>query len=341
MFKKNLILVWLGILILSGMFLMGQEAWPPVDLCGGINCGDYGSCVDGYCVCTDGYIGDNCEHPPIPSTNLMISSDDTLYEYTSEGDFVQSFPIPYPVDPIPVTESARDIVFSLDGTVHVYNGTFDPYLSSYNIITEIWTDLTYPGWSTVNNGTYGGIAINGNDVFVTDMTTYGDPEDEEAGIVKINLITGAGVRFATTIEPIDLTIGLDGLLYALYPGGSPEGRDISIFDPATLTEIGHIDLSATFGHTGHRAIAVTADSEVIIADSDGDLQKIDSAGNLLLETNICGHAESCNLYDVNVSQSGLVAIGDRFGGIVITNIYFSNFSSFTVGARGAFVAIVQ
>ncbi len=29
MFKKNLIAVWLGILILSSMFLMGQESWPP------------------------------------------------------------------------------------------------------------------------------------------------------------------------------------------------------------------------------------------------------------------------------------------------------------------------
>jgi Protein of unknown function (DUF1566) len=29
MFRKNLISVWIGILVLSGMFLMGQETWPP------------------------------------------------------------------------------------------------------------------------------------------------------------------------------------------------------------------------------------------------------------------------------------------------------------------------
>ena len=29
MFKRNLVHVWVGIVLLSGMFLMGQETWPP------------------------------------------------------------------------------------------------------------------------------------------------------------------------------------------------------------------------------------------------------------------------------------------------------------------------
>ncbi len=29
MFRRNLLPVWIGIIILSGMFLMGQEAWEP------------------------------------------------------------------------------------------------------------------------------------------------------------------------------------------------------------------------------------------------------------------------------------------------------------------------
>ena len=29
MFKRNLVHVWVGIIILSGMFLMGQDTWPP------------------------------------------------------------------------------------------------------------------------------------------------------------------------------------------------------------------------------------------------------------------------------------------------------------------------
>ncbi len=33
MFKGNLIPVWLGIILLSGMFLMGQDTWPPALQC--------------------------------------------------------------------------------------------------------------------------------------------------------------------------------------------------------------------------------------------------------------------------------------------------------------------
>lgn len=51
------------------------------------------------------------------------------------------------------------------------------------------------------------------------MVTGGDAEYQKAGIIRFNLLTGPSIRFPETIEPIDLTIGLDGLLYALYPGG--------------------------------------------------------------------------------------------------------------------------
>ena len=38
---------------------------PVVDPCEGVDCGDYGACVDGACVCTDGYSGDTCDVPPV------------------------------------------------------------------------------------------------------------------------------------------------------------------------------------------------------------------------------------------------------------------------------------
>jgi hypothetical protein len=47
MFKKNLIAVWIGILILSGMFLMGQESWPP--LCTDLDGDGYGDPVSLFC----------------------------------------------------------------------------------------------------------------------------------------------------------------------------------------------------------------------------------------------------------------------------------------------------
>ncbi len=61
MFRKNLITVWFGIMVLSGMFLMGQESWPPVDPCAEINCGAHGTCKEGVCDCDAGYQGELCD----------------------------------------------------------------------------------------------------------------------------------------------------------------------------------------------------------------------------------------------------------------------------------------
>lgn len=94
---------------------------------------------------------DNDADGRIRSVNLMISADNVLYEYTRDGLLVQSFPIGYPLERIPFMEYARDLVVGPETTVHVYNGTFEPYLSSFDAMTETWTERTHPGWSTVNS----------------------------------------------------------------------------------------------------------------------------------------------------------------------------------------------
>ena len=260
--------------------------------------------------------------------NLLISTNEVLYEYTREGSFVQSFTIPNNAG-----EPARDIVANGPSTVFVYNGTIDPVLSILDVPTRTWSHMTHQGWATFGNGTYGGIAVRGQYVFVTDMTEGGD-----SGIVRFDVTSGTSELFAGDIAPIDLTIGLNGLLYALHPGGSPGGREVEVYDPLTLSYLRTIDLAAIFGHTAHRSIAVNASGEMFIADWDGDMQKIDEEGNILLETNICGIGESCSLYDVDVSSDGAVVVGDRSGGVIVTDEMFSEFSAFAVGGSGIFVA---
>jgi len=51
MFTRKTSHVWIGILVLSCMFLMGQEPyWPPPDPCSSIPCGPNEICVEGTCV---------------------------------------------------------------------------------------------------------------------------------------------------------------------------------------------------------------------------------------------------------------------------------------------------
>jgi hypothetical protein len=268
--------------------------------------------------------------------NLLIQTNEQVREYTPAGGLVQSFATQYPGGVYPTTESARDIALDAAGRLHLYNGTFDPHWSVFDPDGDTWSHATFAGWSTVNNGSYGGIGVFGDATFVTDMATAG--VDAPQGIVRF--ANGAATRFATSIEPIDLTVGLDGLVYALYPGGSPEGRFVDVYDPTTLAFIRTVSLAAIFGHTGHRSIAVNAAGDILIADWDGDLARISAAGAILNQTNLSGIASSVNLYDIDVSADGVVVVGDRFGGVVVTNETFSAFAPFSAGPDGVFVHIV-
>jgi hypothetical protein len=260
---------------------------------------------------------------------IATSAAATDYGFVAERDFPEDdfviatatdaglgavLTIPYPLT-ASITESPRDAVALSDGRYVVYNGTFDPVLSHYD--NGSWSHHQFPGWTTVNNGSYGGIASTNRFSFVTDMETAGDGAAQ--GVIRFDLTEQAPtVRFAEDIEPIDLTIGRDGRLYVLYPGGSPGGRMIDVYDISSLTRIDTIDLEEIFGFTEHRSIAVDVNGDIFIADWDGELQRIDSSGNILHTIDL-----EVNLYDVDLIADE-VLVGSRFGEIFILNKDFSS-----------------
>lgn len=270
--------------------------------------------------------------------HLLISSDSTVYEYTLDGNYVQSFSVDYP-DGYPSTEYPRDIAADVNGNVYIYNGTFYPYMSDYDSGSGLWNHLTSIGFSTVNNGSYGGIDFYGTTVFCTDMLTYGGGEGQ--GIVAFDTSTGEAFRFAEDTQPIDLTIGLNGLLYTLSPGGSPGGRNITIYNPITFEYVDSVDLTAIFGWTEHRSIAVDKNGDIFIADWDGEVHHLSQEGELI-ETirptcDWIGHDIQCEFCDIDISENGIIALGTRFGEIIITDTSFSEISTFDVGTSVTFV----
>ncbi|MCL4694459.1 MAG: hypothetical protein KJ060_18370 [Candidatus Hydrogenedentes bacterium] len=276
---------------------------------------------------------------PVTPGNILVSVDGVIdssvvHEYTPGGVLVQSFPVEYPISPFPIGEGARDIAIKLGHTdVHVFNGTFDPYLSTLDSTDSTWTHQTMAGWSTVNNVSFGGAAVYGQYVFVTDMGTSGDPEE---GIIRFDTTGSGPVRFATSIEPSDVNIGLNGMVYAL------ENGTVHIYDPDTLVFQQSVDLSTALGIGAGdiRSIAANAAGQMFAVDWNGNLYKTDTSGNSLLSVDLfaLGHAQSDSLMDVDVSNSGTVVVGDFGSGVVITNENFSTFTSFVAGSLGAFVA---
>jgi hypothetical protein len=271
--------------------------------------------------------------------NLLLSTDNTIYETTQSGQIVQTIPTEYPEGSYPSTEHARDLAIDDEGIVHLYNGTFSPYMSSYDpaAALPVWTHQSYPNWDTGNNGTYGGIDVDLNQVFVTDGLT-------ESGVVVFNTDSEVAFRFVDGTNPIDLTIGLDGLLYVLSPSGSPSGRTVDVYDPRTYSFIRSIDLTAIFGLTGHRSIAVNYNGDMYIADWDGEIHHVSATGELLQTISpTCdwiGSEIHCAFFDIDISETGQLALGSRFGEVIVTDVDFSSVSKFQIGTSGTFVEFV-
>lgn len=272
---------------------------------------------------------------PTPG-NLLVITDNRVHETTPDGQTVRTIPTEYPGG-YPGTEYARDAAVSADGVIHVYNGTFSPYMSSRDT-TGSWTHQTHPNWNTANNGSYGGIDVDQNQVFVTDGLSDGN------GVVAFNTDSGVSFRFAEGVDTIDLTVGLNGLLYVLSPGGSPGGRTIDVYDPETYALVDSIDLTAIFGWTEHRSIAVDANGDIFIADWDGEVHHVSAAGALVQTISPpcdwIGFEIACSFNDIDISESGQLALGSRFGEVVVTDVGFSSVSKFQIGNRGAFVEFV-
>ena len=111
------------------------------------------------------------------------------------------------------------------------------------------------------------------------MTTYSEPADQAKGIVRFNLADGTASRFAATFEPIDLTVGRDGLVYAL-----DSFRTINAYDPQTMTLQRTLTLPTYINGNAqfYGSLAVSAAGELFVATSSGDAVYRFSPGGALL-----------------------------------------------------------
>jgi hypothetical protein len=247
-------------------------------------------------------------------------------EYTPAGTRVQVLAqVPPPGGgPGPTTEQARDLVVGPGNAVHLYNGTFDPFLARLDLGTSTWSQRTFDGWSTINNGTYGGIATLGTFVYVTDMRTFGTG-DLPMGIVRFDTAGGPTVRFAESIEPSDLYIGPDGILYALRGDIFPN-EEIFRFDPITFASLGTVIIP----RDDNRAIAVAGDGSIFVATFDGMIRRLSPAGVVLDSLFVFGaDFFPSNFNDINIDPFGRIALGTGFDGdIVLTDLSLDGFTRF-------------
>jgi hypothetical protein len=242
---------------------------------------------------------------PLTPGNLLVSNlgAGTLSEYTSAGVFVRSFAFP---DFEGGFHDLRDIAVSSNGNVQAFNGTFTPQLTTLVPTGPTFTSQPFTGWSTINNISYGGIGNFGSATFVTDMATAspGGPQ----GIVRFGN-GGSPVRFASTNDYQDLTVGGDGLIYALR-GGAPS-FNVDVFDPNTLGLVRSIPLDASLVSADVRGLAVSSAGSMFAAAWNGTVYAMNSSGTIT-NSRVTGFS---NLTDIDLDNA------DRYNAVESNVVY--------------------
>lgn len=245
-----------------------------------------------------------------------------LYEYDLGGQVVSQREIP--------THGAdtRDIVQLWGEELGFYQGTFTPLIRVFT--DQSWASYEIPGLSVVNNGSYGGIAYSDGKLYVGDMFTYNGGEPR--GIVRIDLASGAYQRFLENNDYIDVSIGLDGMLYGLR---DYYGR-LDVIDPGSMT----VAKALFLGHTSSsRAVTADRDGTIFMASWDGYVAKYTGSGALASSLEL-----GSPLYDLDIERDGRLVSSDYDGRIYLTDVGLTGAVAFdppTPSLDGGFVAFMR
>lgn len=257
--------------------------------------------------------------------NLIVSSSDdyAVSEFSPTGSLVQTFDFS-----ILLNSTARDVTVDAQGNIQAFTGTFTGYLQSVDTTTGNVQVDSVPGWGTVNNVSHGGIADFGNYVFLTDQSVSGATDQ---GIVRVDTSNGSHQRFATDEGFVDVTLGRDGLIYALEENSY---REVRAYDPTTLNQVGSTIMLPT---TDNRGIAVDEQGQIYAARWNGEISKYDATGTLLQSIDTL----QGNLIDLDLHSDGRIVAGSRTGQVIQTDTSLAATSSFSAASGPVFVAFAD
>lgn len=253
---------------------------------------------------------------------ILVSSNNQLKRFDMQGALLASQTIPANA----ANETARDLIHHPHYGTWIFNGTFQPVLSRLHQGT--WSSSGLEGWSTANVGSYGGIASRGRYVYVTDGSTFqaGEPK----GLVRFDMSgQEPPARFLTQYEYIDVTLGLDGWLYALR---NTYGA-LDVIAPETMA----VARSLNLGHgSSSRAVAATQSGEIYLASWDGYLRRYDRDGQPQNSVQL-----GRDLYDLDIHPVWGLLASNRFGQVWHLNFGLQILQSFQVGQQGAFISFTD
>jgi hypothetical protein len=236
----------------------------------------------------------------------MSGDAPNILEYDLGGNLVKTIKLPS-ADNIDII---RDMTVDPDGNLQVYTKEFPSLLETLDAKTNLWTSHTFPGWSTVNNTHFGGVAALGQYIYVTDMQTGGSG-DAPNGIVRFDRSNNyAGQRFENGTEYIEDVAGFDGLLYGLR-GYGPTNQ-VDVIDPVTMNVLRRVTLQVDYGVEN---IAVNAQGDFFVgSNGTPTLYHLSPTGSVIATLKTAGVND---FIDIALSNDHkiLASIADPAGGV--------------------------
>jgi hypothetical protein len=248
-----------------------------------------------------------------------------LREYDLAGNEIQSIQMIQRPDTTDYLQP-RDLAFDSNGLLHIYEGTFDPALATFDPSDDSWSYMSFDGWNTVNNMSYGGLATYKDIVYVTDTLLSGDVYQ---GIVAFNTTTKTAMRYDMDYEPIDVNMGLDGYLYTT----SEMGNVVRKYNPDTMELLATIDL----GWAGDmRAIAVDESGNLYISNwYPMQIEKRAADGTLLSSLTVTSSPG-----DIDLRHDGILVFTTRTAETYVTDTELNFITSFDNGQWNTFLTFV-
>ncbi|BCD97090.1 GEVED domain-containing protein [Marinagarivorans cellulosilyticus] len=253
------------------------------------------------------------------SPTILISSAQNISSFDLELNLLSNIAIPANEQGAP----SRDIIEHPFLGTFVFNGVFKPELSQF--LEGSWNSYIEPGWSIVNNISYGGIAGFGNHIYAGDMRTA--QNGEQKGIVRFDFInTQSQKRFFPDNEYIDLTLGLDNKLYGLQ---SSRGT-VDIINPITMV----LENSLRVGtRTDYRAVTADQQGNLFYVTWSGLIGKTDSTGTSVNEISV-----GQSLMDIDIHQNAGLLVSSRNGEVWLLNQQLDITQHLDTGIWNTFVA---
>jgi hypothetical protein len=259
--------------------------------------------------------------------NILLSdefSPGRIREFTPTGQLVQTFNFS--------AQGPRSIVTDANGNIEIFDGGPAPTLITLSPVTGgIIAQTSFPGWRVRGNLNFGGLAAFGNYVFASDMNT-----PDTGGIIAFNIDNFSGRQFASGSEYTQITMGKNGLLYALATDGS-----VDEFDPLTLAFVRKINLENP-GFSYLLGITVDSSGSIYGVGPSKDIYKFNRNGTVAQVADT-GARE---FREIAINAQGMIEASSADGTVVVTDTSLGSFTTLNLGdaidsAFGAFSAWVE